>query len=227
MELKIVVPTGTDIDIIEQRYDELIMCCEEDEGEDVYLLGESVDDVEFWGDDEDPWPYESCVEACGFIEGAIPEAYTRIEGNGPWAQGLLRVKDFGAYHLTAKDREEWERNSEIWHTAFNEGLEAAKKEKMKRRKARKQRSNKTMNNNNENNSKLLPCPKCGGRAAFPAYAVSPWEIYAFCKDCGYEGDIEDTDKKAIDAWNREAAAASSPSSTSSASSQPNQQEQPS
>jgi len=66
-----------------------------------------------------------------------------------------------------------------------------------------------MNNNNENNSKLLPCPKCGGRAASPAYAVKPflmleigsWAIFVWCLDCGYEGDIEDTETKAIAAWN--------------------------
>ena len=50
---------------------------------------------------------------------------------------------------------------------------------------------------------LLPCPKCGGKPLCPAFACSPWEVFAWCSECGYEGDIGENENEARRLWNAE------------------------
>jgi len=77
--LTIFAPICADMQVVEQNYPEL--CFEDtypDDGEDIYSL------------EDDSWEYDDYVEACGFIETAIPGAETVIDGCGEWAMGENR-----------------------------------------------------------------------------------------------------------------------------------------
>ena len=50
---------------------------------------------------------------------------------------------------------------------------------------------------------LLPCPKCGGQPKCPAFGCSPWEVFVWCSECGYEGDIGENEIIARHLWNKE------------------------
>lgn len=126
MEVDLYVPIGTDLTVIRSQYPDL--CEDESPHEsDEFLqcwIGSADEDCE---DGEDPWlTYDEAVDFCGFCEGAIPDALTMVEGNGGWAQSMLRRRDFSDYTgAHALDRERWKRNSDRYWAAFEMGKQAA------------------------------------------------------------------------------------------------------
>jgi hypothetical protein len=93
--LTIFAPLGYDMAMVKKHYPEL--CFEDtypDEGEDIYSL------------EDDSWDYDDYVEACGFIETAIPGTETVIDGCGEWAMGENRESEryrVGAYKAVGVD----------------------------------------------------------------------------------------------------------------------------
>ena len=119
MEVRITVPHGTDISIIESEYPDIYQDDRDIDGEDIYFIGEPPSDDE---DDGNDWlTYNEAIECCGFAEGAVTEAIALIEGNGEWAQGMLRRKNFSGFAATDEDKKRWKCNSELWHSAFERG----------------------------------------------------------------------------------------------------------
>lgn len=115
MEAQLIVPTGTDIGAIRDQYPDL----SEDDGFDdeyqSYWIGHSMADDESTGCE---WmTYEDCVEFCGFCEGAIEQAITCIEGNGPWAQSMLLRTDFSQFATTDEQKQIWKEDSDRYWTA--------------------------------------------------------------------------------------------------------------
>lgn len=95
------------------------------EGFDYYLGKSSDDDVE--DDDGKPqhesWlTHEDAIEYCGFAEGLIPDAIATIEGNGSWAQGMLRQGgNFENYAFSDAERADRIRAHGIWQKGHAAG----------------------------------------------------------------------------------------------------------
>jgi hypothetical protein len=70
-------------------------------------------------DDWHELEYEDAVEFCGFAEGLIPSARCMIEGNGPWAQGMISRTDFSRLAISDAAKQEYERLSCIYHAALS------------------------------------------------------------------------------------------------------------
>lgn len=122
MEVKIIVPTGTDISKIENEYPDIVLDDTDIDGDDVYFVGESSDDVDNDRDSENEWlTYDKAVECSGFCEGAIDKAETVLEGSGGWAMGMLRCKDFSTIAVDDASKAEYKRHSVIWHKGFERG----------------------------------------------------------------------------------------------------------
>lgn len=68
--------------------------------------------------------YTQAVAFCGFCEGAIPESDTLIEGNGPWAQGMLSREDFSDLVCSVKEKSSYRRRSKLWWAAKKRGEKA-------------------------------------------------------------------------------------------------------
>ena len=116
MEVKITIPTGTDISMIEQEYPDIYIDEEDFEGYDTYFVGKEGDE----------WlTHEEAVECCGFIEGAIHGSETCIEGNGEWAQNMLSREDFSSLAISDEYKADLKRISDIWWTAHGRGKKAA------------------------------------------------------------------------------------------------------
>lgn len=67
---------------------------------------------------------EEAIEFCGFCDGVlkdINDAYTLIEGNGAWAQGLLSRKDFYGLSASDADKNELKRESKIYYRGYWRG----------------------------------------------------------------------------------------------------------
>lgn len=125
VEVALYVPKGTDLSVVLAEYPDLWADespYEEDETLE-YWIGSSVDD----SDDGDEWlTYDDAVEFCGFCEGAIEDAETMIEGNGGWAQSMLRKKDFGNYPTVSDATlRDWKNDSDRYWVAFERGKQAA------------------------------------------------------------------------------------------------------
>lgn len=117
MQCVLLVPEGTDVAAIQAEYPDMDLV-ETVAGEDYYLIGRPDED----GEESGPWlTYEEAVEFCGFCEGAVPGADAAIEGNGPWAQDMLRRRDFSGYAISVHDLAERMRCSNLWHAAFERG----------------------------------------------------------------------------------------------------------
>jgi len=121
MEVKIIVPSGTDMSIVEKEYPDIYLD-DDIEGDETYFIGSSSEDYDNDDDVAEFLSYDDAVACSGFVEGAIPDAYTLLEGSGPWAQSMLKVKDFDGYAFSASDLAERQRLSEIWHDAYDRGV---------------------------------------------------------------------------------------------------------
>lgn len=122
MDVRIIVPTGTDISKIEAEYPDIYHDDTDCDGDDIYFVGSSSEEIGNDRDSENEWlTYDEAIECCGFVEGVIEEADACIEGNGPWAMGMLQRTDFTGYAVSATDIEEYKRCSNIWHKAFERG----------------------------------------------------------------------------------------------------------
>ncbi len=131
MEVSLTVPMGTDVSIIRERYPDLWVE-ESSEGDETqeFWIGQSMAEDESNGYE---WmSHDECIRFCGFCEGAIPEAYTLLEGNGAWAQGMMKRRDFRGLALTDAELEEWKAGSDLYWSAFEEGQIAAKSQIGKR-----------------------------------------------------------------------------------------------
>lgn len=127
MDVKIIVPTGTDISKIETEYPDIYQDDTDCDGDDIYFVGKSSDDEDNDRDSESEWlTYDEAVECSGFVEGAIDGAITCIEGNGAWAMGMLQRTDFTGYAVSAADIDEYKRCSDIWHKAYERGKSQVK-----------------------------------------------------------------------------------------------------
>lgn len=131
MEIQLSVPRGTNIEVAIREYPD-IYGDSWDDGTDEYWLGGSSDEDLDDGDSE--WlSYEEAVEACGFLDGAFPSGSTMIEGNGPWAQGMISQKDFSRYAISDSEKALRGRVSEIYWWAHRRGAAAAKAIQQERR----------------------------------------------------------------------------------------------
>ena len=106
MEIRIYVPHGTDISLIEEQYPDIYNDEMDKEYGDVYFIGKA--------DDKNWLTYNGAVEACGFVEGAVLSACTNIEGNGEWATGMIKQKDFSDYAVPRQTKALWKRRSNLY-----------------------------------------------------------------------------------------------------------------
>ena len=96
MEVVFCVPLGADISVVRAEYSDIY----QDEGwddHDRYYIGKcSDDDATEDGEliHETFLTRRGCIRFCGFAEACVEGGNCLIEGNGPWAQGLLGREDF-------------------------------------------------------------------------------------------------------------------------------------
>ena len=126
MEVRIIVPAGTDMSVIEKEYPDIFMDEEDVEGEDTYFVGKSQEEYDDDEEAEDEWlTRDEAIQCCGFVEGAIAGADTLLEGNGDWAQGMLSDKAFSGLAISDEQKAEYERVSGLWWEAHEKGRLAA------------------------------------------------------------------------------------------------------
>ena len=132
MEVQIVVPTGTDMSVVEKEYPDIYLDEENFEGHSIYFVGHSEGEGE-----GDEWlTHDDAVECCGFIEGAIPKADTLIDGNGSWAQGMLSRKDFSGLAVDDALKIAYKATSDAWWRAYDRGRLAAESSNKKMERTR-------------------------------------------------------------------------------------------
>lgn len=132
MEIQISVPKGTNMEVVEREYGDIFEDSWGDEDTQQYWLGKSSDETLEEGECE--WlDYDEAAEACGFINGAIPESFTMIEGNGGWAQGMISRKDFSDLAATDSEKASWLETSRIYWEAHELGRIAAKNTQQRRK----------------------------------------------------------------------------------------------
>lgn len=91
MDVKITVPTGSDISKIQARYPDIYQDDTDCDGGNIYFLGKSSDEPDNERESENEWlTYDEAIEVCGFVEGNMPEAETLMEGSGPGAMSDAR-----------------------------------------------------------------------------------------------------------------------------------------
>lgn len=116
MEVEIIIPDGSKIDVVEKEYQDI-------EQDDVYryFVGRSSDEQDCceWLD------YNEAVALCGFVAGAIPDSETLIEGNGPWAQSMISRKDFSSMAASDSTKLAWKKTSNLFWKHFRRGRKAA------------------------------------------------------------------------------------------------------
>lgn len=94
MDVKIIVPTGSDISKIEAEFPDIYLDDIDNDGDDIYFVGESSDAAgNARGSKNERLTYDEAIECCGFIEGCMPEAETAMEGSGGWAMSKARDTD--------------------------------------------------------------------------------------------------------------------------------------
>jgi len=94
MDVKIIVPTGSDISKIEAEYPNIYQDDTDADGSDVYFVGESSDAEDNERESENEWmTYVEAIECCGFVEGVFPSSETLMEGSGGWAMSEARKTD--------------------------------------------------------------------------------------------------------------------------------------
>lgn len=120
------IPIGTKIDIVEKEYPDIWKSeCEEDH--DRYWIGHSDEEDE----ESFVWlSYDEAVEFCGFCEGAIEEAETLIDGNGPWAQGMISRRGFDGYAMSDTEKSSRLAISKIYWDAHKRGASRKSNDKM-------------------------------------------------------------------------------------------------
>lgn len=120
MEVCLTVPIGVSIVAVEIEYPDIVGdFVDEEMGEEDFWIGKPDEEMEGGGE----WlTHDEAIEFCGFGAGAIPGASAMIDGNGPWAQGMLSRKDFSGLAITPADRAELERRSQIWWDAYRRGI---------------------------------------------------------------------------------------------------------
>ncbi len=120
MEVQLLVPKGTDISRIQDYYPDIW----EEEGYDdefqSYWCGNSM---QYTDDDDAEWlTYDEAVAFCGFCEELIKNAKAWIEGNGPWAQGMISRRDFSDFATTDEAKAEWKKTSDIYWAAHEKAV---------------------------------------------------------------------------------------------------------
>lgn len=94
MDVKILVPTGTDISKIEAEYPDIYQDDADCDGYDIYFVGKSSDDEDNDRDSENEWmTWDESLACCGFVEGVSPRSETAMEGSGEWAMAKARKTD--------------------------------------------------------------------------------------------------------------------------------------
>ena len=94
MDVKIIVPTGSDISKIEAEYPDIFQDDSNADGYDIYFLGKSSDDNVNERDSENEWmTWDESLACCGFVEGVFPGSETAMEGSGGWAMAEARKTD--------------------------------------------------------------------------------------------------------------------------------------
>lgn len=125
MIVEIYLPHGADASVIRSKYPDLEQTCIDDTDCDRYYVGRSSDEEP----DEDmkrEWlSRNEAIECCGFVEGAVEGAETLIEGNGGWAQGMLKRRDFSSLAMPEEGKRACKRESNRWWRAYRRGKAAA------------------------------------------------------------------------------------------------------
>lgn len=117
MEVQIFVPSKTNMAVLEKTYPDIYEDGDEQHDDLTYFIGKSNDDPE----GRSFLTYQQAVECCGFVEGAIPGAECVIEGNGDWAMGMIRSKDFSGLAVSPQQKSAYKRRSNSYWKAFERG----------------------------------------------------------------------------------------------------------
>jgi len=110
--------------VVEKEYPDIYADGDEKHDDLSYFVGSSSDDPagrEFL-------TYPQAVECCGFVEGAIPGAQCLIEGNGGWATGMIRGKEFAGFAVKPQQKAAWKRRSNSYWKAYQRGKKSALKD---------------------------------------------------------------------------------------------------
>lgn len=122
MEVQIFLPKNATIEIIEREYPDIYEDGDNQHHDLSYFVGKSMDDPE----GRRFLTYSQAVECVGFCEGAIPGAETMIEGNGDWAMGMIRRKDFSGLAVSPQQKSACKRTSNLYWKSFKCGQRKAK-----------------------------------------------------------------------------------------------------
>lgn len=130
MFIEISFPRSTPPQVVkalQERFPDVYQDCYDDEPF-TYILGKSEDcrGAEL-REAKSFLCYTRAVFACGFCEGLIADCETMIEGNGGWAQSMLRRTDFSHYAFCDKEKRSRKRISKIFHRGKQAGMETRKK----------------------------------------------------------------------------------------------------
>lgn len=123
MEVAICLPLGSDEKLLMTEY---VDAHEEDGYDDHrrFWIGRSSDEEDEEGEAE--WlDYDEAVKVCGFVEGAYEGSNCLIEGNGPWAQGMISRRDFSTLAIRPSEKRERKRVSNLYWEAHKRGKAVA------------------------------------------------------------------------------------------------------
>lgn len=122
MEVRFFLPKKAKLGVVEKEYPDLYEDGDEQHDDLSYFVGKSMEEK----NSRDFLTYQQAVECCGFVEGAITGAECGIEGNGEWAMGMIRAKDFSGYAVSPQQKAAWKRRSNSYWNAFHRGERLAK-----------------------------------------------------------------------------------------------------
>lgn len=120
MEVRIFVPKNTNIRVIEKEYPDIYEDGDEEHEDLSYFVGTSNDEP----CSRDFLTYQQAIECCGFVEGAIPGAECAIDGNGGWAMGMIKRKDFSGLAVKPQQKAAYKRRSNSYWKAYRRGAKA-------------------------------------------------------------------------------------------------------
>jgi hypothetical protein len=117
MEVQIFVPKKANMAAVEKEYPDIYQDGDEKHGDLSYFVGKSMDEP----NNRDFLTYQQAVECCGFVEGALPGAECVMEGNGGWAMGMIKRKNFSGLAVSPQQKAAYKRRSNSYWRAYTRG----------------------------------------------------------------------------------------------------------
>ncbi|WP_417744770.1 hypothetical protein [Rosistilla oblonga] len=127
MEVDLYVPKGADLSLIRDCYPDLYEEDFDDPDDDELQcwIGQPMEQDD--SDEEGEWlTRDDAIDFCGFCEGAINGATAILEGNGGWAQDMIRCRDFSNLAITNEEKRRYKANSDRYWAARERGVKAAR-----------------------------------------------------------------------------------------------------